>query len=245
MSFERLKASVGAFYNKAANSESLNSLQKFAADAGDAIVDKTASVSRYVSDLSANRKLPPDNEAAHATEKVADTENYESVSALKPIQKLVAEAGAALNDKARILLNSEIPELLGAAGGIGVGIAAGAGILSTGAASGTAGAAALTSGLAFAGSFVGLGMLAGIGVVATPAVVLGTAGVWAVGRHNKNKLFETKASLMQEALQKRDALLSELHSTNSANRERVAYLTSLIAQLQAAVANLHSDLSSK
>jgi hypothetical protein len=86
-------------------------------------------------------------------------------------------------------------------------------------------------------------MLVGVGVVAAPAVVLGAAGVWAVGRRNRNKLFEAKEALLQEVLRKRDALLSELHGTNSANHERIAYLTSLVAQLQAAVANLQADVS--
>lgn len=87
-------------------------------------------------------------------------------------------------------------------------------------------------------------MLAGIGVVAAPAVVLGAAGVWAVGRRNRNKLFETKEALLQEALLKRDALLTELQAINSENQERIAYLMRLITQLEAAVANLQSDLSS-
>jgi hypothetical protein len=52
---------------------------------------------------------------------------YESLSALKPIQKLVSEAGAANDDKARTLFKSDAPEVLGAAGGIGAGAAAGAG----------------------------------------------------------------------------------------------------------------------
>jgi hypothetical protein len=85
-------------------------------------------------------------------------------------------------------------------------------------------------------------MLVGIGVVAAPAVVLGAAGVWAVGRHNRNKLVEAKETLLQEALRKRDALVSELHATNSSNHERVSYLSSLVAQLQAAVENLQTDL---
>jgi hypothetical protein len=144
---------------------------------------------------------------------------YESLSALKPIQKLVSEAGAAIDDKARTLFKSDVPEVLGAAGGIGAGAAAGAGILTASAASGTAGAAALTSGLATAGAVFGGGMVAGIWVIAAPAVILGVAGIWAVARRNKRKLLQAKERLLQEALRKRDALLRELHSTNSSNRE--------------------------
>jgi hypothetical protein len=169
---------------------------------------------------------------------------YESLSALKPIQKLVSEAGAAIDDKARTLFKSEIPEVLGAASGVGAGAAAGAGILTASAASGTAGAAALTSGLATAGALVGGGMVAGIGVIAAPAVVLGVAGVWAVGRRNKRKLLQVKEMLLQEALRKRDALLRELHSTNSSNYERTDYLSRLVTQLHATVENLQADLKS-
>jgi hypothetical protein len=169
---------------------------------------------------------------------------YESLSALKPIQKLVSEAGAAIDDKARTLFKSDIPEVLGAAGGIGAGAAAGAGILTASAASGTAGAAALTSGLATAGALVGGGMVAGIGVIAAPAIVLGVAGVWAVARRNKRKLLQVKEMLLQEALRKRDALLRELHSTNSSNRERIDYLARLVTQLQATAENLQADLQS-
>jgi hypothetical protein len=125
---------------------------------------------------------------------------YESLSALKPIQKLVSEAGAANDDKARTLFKSDVPEVLGAAGGIGAGAAAGAGILTASAASGAADAAALTSGLATAGAVFGGGMVAGIWVIATPAVILGVAGVWAVARRNKRKLLQAKERLLQEAL---------------------------------------------
>jgi len=225
---KRLKSSVENLYSTATNSEAFGMAQKPASDAGAAIGEKATAISQAVSEHIKNGKVASE---APATTTEDPSENYETMAALKPIQKLVSEAGTALNDKARTLLDSDIPELLGAAGGIGVGAAAGAGILTIGSASGAAGAAALTSGLATAGSLIGGGMLAGIGVVAAPAVVLGAAGVWAVGRHNRNKLFEVKESLLQEALRKRDALLTELQSTNSANHERVAYLSSLVAQL--------------
>jgi hypothetical protein len=167
---------------------------------------------------------------------------YESLSALKPIQKLISEASAAIGDRARTLASSDIPEIVGATVGVGAGGAAGAGILTATAASGTAGAAWLTSALAGAGHLVGGTMIAGIGVAAAPAVILGAAGVWAVGRHNKKRLIEAKEAFLQEALRKRDVLLRELHETNASNHERVDYLSRLVAQLQAAVENLQADL---
>jgi hypothetical protein len=167
---------------------------------------------------------------------------YESLSALKPIQKLISEAGAAIGDRARTLASSDIPEIVGATVGVGAGGAAGAGILTATAASGTAGAAWLTSALAGAGHLVGGTMIAGIWVTAAPAVILAAAGVWAVGRHNKKRLIEAKEAFLQEALRKRDVLLRELHATNASNHERVDCLSRLVAQLQAAVENLQADL---
>ncbi len=241
MPFEQFRSSVGKYYKIATSSESFGSVQKLASEAGAAIDDKVASVSQSFAALTATQKHVSDGEAVGEDNTAT---NYETLAALKPLQKLVSEAGVAINDKTRTLLDSDISELLGAASGVGAGIAAGAGILSVSAGSGLAGGAALVSGLATAGSIVGGGMVAGIGVVAAPAVVLGAAGVWAVGRYNRNKLSEAKEALLQEALRKRDALLSELHATNSSNHERVSYLSSLLAQLQAAVENLQTDMKS-
>lgn len=238
MTFDQFKTSAGRFWAKTANSETLGSALRIASETGSAIGNRAATTLQSLTAPTTSQK--PSDSAAVVNDPTE--ENYESLAALKPLRKLIVEAGVAINDKKRTLLQRDIPEVLGAVGGAGAGVAAGAGILSAGAASGAVGAAALTSGLSTAGAIVGGGMLAGIGVVATPAVVLGAAGVWAVSRRNKNKLSEAKEVLLQEALRKRDALLSELHATNSANTERVAYLTGLVAQLSAAVANLQADM---
>lgn len=238
MPFDQFKSSAGKLLAKAANSDAVAAAQRLASDTGATIGEKAAALSQSLNALAMPQK-DPDVDAAGVDSVEA---NYESLAALKPLRKLIVEAGVAIDDKKRTLLERDIPEVLGAVGGIGAGVAAGAGILSTGAASGTVGAAALTSGLSTAGAIIGGGMLAGIGVVAAPAVVLGAAGVWAVGRRNKNKLFEAKEALLQEAMRKRDALMGELHATNSSNTERVAYLTGLVAQLSAAVENLQADM---
>jgi hypothetical protein len=167
---------------------------------------------------------------------------YDSLSALKPIEALIVEAGAAINDKARTAANSGISELAGGVAGAAVGGAAGAAALSAGAASGTAGAAALTSGLSTLGGVVGGGMLSGIAVAALPAVALAAGGVYAVGRYNRQKLVEAKELLLQEALRKRDALMRELQTHTETNRERTEYLSRLVAQLQGHVEKLQADL---
>lgn len=167
---------------------------------------------------------------------------YRNLSSLVPAQKLLAEAGKALQDPARTIRTSDIPEILGAAGGIGAGAALGAGVLSASAAAGTSGAAALTSGLAGAGALIGGGMLLGIAVVAAPAVILAVVGFWLISRRNRRRLLQRKEGILQEALRKRDALLRQLHDVNVRNDERVRYLDALVIQLGAVIANLEEDL---
>jgi hypothetical protein len=167
---------------------------------------------------------------------------YPSLSALVSVERLLAEAGKAIDDQTRTLLHTEVPEILGAVGGAGAGMATGATILSAGAASGTAGAAALTSGLATAGSFLGGGMMAGIVVVAAPAVIFSVSGYWLLSKRNRRKLGLAKEAKLQEAIRKRDAMLRELQAKNRTNKERVDYLARLVTQLESVIENLEADL---
>lgn len=167
---------------------------------------------------------------------------YRSLEALAPVNKLLEEAGKAINDRARTLESNGIPEILGAIGGVGAGAVAGAGIMAAGAAGGTVGAAAITSGLATAGSIIGGGMLAGIGVVAAPAVLLGVGGYWLLSERNKKRLAEAKEAALQDAMCKRDAILRELKAKNSDNKGRIEYLNRLVSQLLATIDYLEADL---
>ena len=167
---------------------------------------------------------------------------YQSLGALVPVRKVLDEAGAALADRGRILLTSGVPEVLGAVAGVGAGTAAGALIISTGAASGVTGAASLTSGLAAAGSIIGGGMLAGVSVVAAPAVVLGVCGYAAVTYLNKTRLDRERRALLQEAVKKHEAVLREQKAENASNRERVDYLRALLIKLEEIIGNLRGDL---
>jgi hypothetical protein len=173
---------------------------------------------------------------------MADDTIYPTLSALVPVEKLLAEAGKAIQQPARTMRDVEVPEVLGAIGGIGAGAAAGWGILAAGAAPGAAGAAALSSGLATAGAVVGGGMAIGVAVVAAPAVVLGVAGFGLLARRNKKRLTERKQLLLQEAIRKNNQLLEALRSNAASNAERFDYLTRLVAQLRAVVDNLRGDL---
>jgi hypothetical protein len=165
---------------------------------------------------------------------------YKNVAALKPVEKVLDEATIAVNDLDRTINSSDIPEVLGAAAGIGVGGAIGFAGLYFG---GTVGLSAvgITSGLATAG--LGAGMVAGIGVLAAPAAILGIGGYALFAHRNKKKLIEKKEMLLQHSMQKQNAIIRSLKEETNANGERVEYLTSLNTLLQAIINDLNADLS--
>jgi len=167
---------------------------------------------------------------------------YKSEAALVPVRRLLSEADMALEQPQRSLKDTDVPEILGAVGGVGAGVAAGWGILAGGAAAGTSGAAAMTSGLAAAGSIVGGGMLAGVAVVAAPAVVLSVAGYGVLAYRNKMRLRAAKEALLQEALRKNDAIVRNLNARVNSNEQRAEYLKRLVVQLGAVIENLRADL---
>lgn len=168
--------------------------------------------------------------------------NYDSSRALVPVRKVLDEAAAAIADSQRTIIQSAIPDILGAAAGAGAGALAGAGIVAAGAATGTAGAAALTSGLASAGAWVGGGMAAGIGVAAAPAVILAVGGYALVSWWNASELDKQRRALLQEALRKQAAIVDRLQKESRANRARADYLAALNAKLQEVIRNLREDL---
>ncbi|MCR2807714.1 hypothetical protein [Paenibacillus soyae] len=167
---------------------------------------------------------------------------YKNAEALIPVQKIVLEAGAAVNDKARTIRTSDIPDVLGAVAGIGVGGAAGLGLLSILGVSGLS-AAGITSGLAAAGAIVGGGMVAGIGVLAAPAVILGVGGYALLASGKKKKLAQAKEALLQEAIRKHDAIIRQLKNELNASEERITYLNTLNLLLQGAIKDLKADLA--
>lgn len=168
---------------------------------------------------------------------------YKNIDALKPIEKLLTEAHAAVADPFRTFSeDSEINAVLAAAGGIigggGIGFAA---LFYGGSVVGLS-AAGITSGLAAAGALIGGGMAAGIAVLAAPAVVLGIGGYALTAKINQKKLVEKKEMLLQEVLRKHNAVIVEMQRTSQYNHERIDYLTRLNTLLQAAIHDLQSDL---
>lgn len=168
---------------------------------------------------------------------------YQSIDALKPLEKVVSEADAALSDSDRKKSDdSQLNETLVAAGAIGTGgVASFAGLYFGGTVTGLS-AAGITSGLAAAGGIIGGGMAAGIAVLAAPAVVLGIGGYAFASRRNKKKLLEKKEMLLQEAQRKHHAIIQELSKKSQQTDERVEYLTQLNVLLQSAIRDLQSDL---
>lgn len=174
---------------------------------------------------------------------MAEKNIYQSMKSLKPVILVVEEAGKAVKEKSRTIKTSDIPEIFGAVAGVGLGGAAGFGLLNI---LGMAGLSApgITSALATAGGLVSGGMVAGIGVLAAPAVVLGVAGYATLSHQKKKKLDQTKEALLQEAVKKHDAILSELRTELNISNDRLEYLNSLNIILQAAIKDLKSDLTS-
>jgi hypothetical protein len=167
---------------------------------------------------------------------------YKNMYELKPIETVINEASKAVEESDRIISSSDIPEILGAATGLGSGGFIGFAALYYAGVPGPS-AVGITSGLATAGSIVGGGMTAGIGVLAAPAVVLGIGGYALLSRRKKKKLMEKKEILLHQAMQKHNAIIRLLRVEVNVNKERLEYLTSLNKVLQGIIADLKADLA--
>jgi hypothetical protein len=167
--------------------------------------------------------------------------NFKSLDSLKSVANVINEAAAALNDKARTIEKSSIPEVLSGALGAGIGGAASFAALYGLGVAGLS-AAGITSGLAAAGAIVGGGMAAGVLVLAAPAAILAGAGVLAASRIKDNQLRKEKERLYQEALAKHEALIKAMKEEAEADKERIDYLQSLNILLQQAIKELQKDL---
>ena len=168
--------------------------------------------------------------------------NFKSLEALSPLEKVINEAGAALQDPERTISTSAIPEVLGSVVGAGIGAAGSFYALVT---LGTAGlsAAGITSGLAGAGAVIGGGMVAGIGVLAAPIAGLAVLGYGILASRKKKQLIQTKELLLKKAIQMRDGIINQLKIETDANKDRLEYLNAINIMLQAAVHDLQADLA--
>ena len=166
---------------------------------------------------------------------------FQNVESLQQVVNVINEASAALNDKARTMRESAIPEVLAGALGAGVG---GIGSFAALYGLGTVGlsAAGITSGLAAAGSIGGGGMVAGVFVLAAPAVVLAGGAILLASNLKNNQLKQEKERLYKEALQKHEAIIQALKAETDADKDRLDYLQSLNILLTQAIKDLKNDL---
>lgn len=167
--------------------------------------------------------------------------NYKSMESLQPLINVVNEAGAAVQDKSRTIINSPLGDIVSGALGAGIGGAASFAALYG---LGTVGlsAAGITSGLAAAGGIVGGGMAAGIFVLAAPVALLAGGGVALNVHRKKKKLKQEKERLYHEALRKHNAIIKALKEEVNATKERSDYLNGLNMLLQQAIKELKADL---
>jgi hypothetical protein len=168
--------------------------------------------------------------------------NFRSLDSLDAIIRVVNEADEALQNKARVIADSAIPEVLaGAAGAVAGGALSFVALINLGSVVGLS-AAGITSGLAAAGAIVGGGMVAGIAVLAAPAVILGAGAVGITAAVKRRKLTEKKEELLKAAVAKYDAIVRALKDEADMTKERAEYLNALNVLLQAAIRDLKADL---
>ena len=128
--------------------------------------------------------------------------NFQNADALKTVQRVIEEAGQALNDPTRTIVRSAMPEVLAGALGAGAGGAASFAALYLGGSVVGLSAAGITSGLAAAGALIGGGMAAGVAVLAAPVAVLGAAGVGITAHVKNKKLKDAKMLCLTQAIAK-------------------------------------------
>jgi len=85
-------------------------------------------------------------------------------------------------------------------------------------------------------------MLLGVAVVAAPAVLLGIGGFAAATYWHNARLDRERRALLQEAIRKHEAVLRQEKAENSRNRERAAYLHTLVIKLEDVIRNLQGDV---
>ena len=168
--------------------------------------------------------------------------NFKDLNSLESVRKVINEANEALNSNSRTIANSAIPEALAGALGAGAGGVASFAALYFGGSVVGLSAAGITSGLAAAGALVGGGMAAGVAVLAAPVAIVGGAAVGITAHVKNKKLAEEKYSLYTKAIEKQNAILELLKNKVHQSAERIEYLTSLNALLQAAIRDLKHDL---
>lgn len=174
-----------------------------------------------------------------------DSMRFPSQDSLVPVQNVLNEAAAAVNDKTRTIDDSPISDVLSGALGAGIGGATSFAALYFGGSVVGLSAAGITSGLAAAGSIVGGGMAAGVGVLAAPVAILAAAGVHFASQKKAQQLKEAKELCYTEALRMQNAIINTLREDSYADKKRIDYLNSVNTLLEKAIYDLRHDLGEK
>lgn len=144
--------------------------------------------------------------------------NFKNMESLKPVENVINEARKGIKDKTHVIVNSSIPEALGAADRI-------------------------TFGLAAAYAFVIGGMAAGVFFVFPPVAVLSVAGYATVSGIKRKNLIKKKNALFNELKDTlHDVQIALEREKADATEERREYLNSLIVLLESAMKSLRHDL---
>ena len=170
--------------------------------------------------------------------------NFKTLESLDSIKGVLKEASEGLKIKTRNIDNSSIPDVLGAALGVGAGGVASFAALYLGGSVVGLSAAGITSGLAAAGAVVGGGMAAGVAVLAAPVAILGIAGYGVVSSYRYKKLQDAKEELLREVIKKHDAITRALREEVDSSKKRIEYLKSMQILLSKALQDLKSDMES-
>ena len=173
---------------------------------------------------------------------------YQTFEALKPLEKLMAEAHKAVTGKDRVTTDDQellkvlnaldvdaFKKVAGGAAGAVVGGGLGYAALFFAGIKGFA-APGIAAGLAA----IGGGMLAGMAVLAVPVVILGIGGFALMGRTDKKKLQAEKDMIRREAFILKDQLQKLVDETPTG--ERHSYLTKMLILIESAIADLDHDL---
>lgn len=172
---------------------------------------------------------------------MANRSNFESMDSLGIVSLIVEEAGEAVNDKTRTILNSPISDVLIAAvaagGGVGIDLAV-IGLIA-GKSFGKLGMPAILHVLKIIGQgSAKRGML----FLAIPVALLGLGGNILAKFINKNQLKEVKERLLQEAVEKLHAIIQAQKEETEAVKARADELGRLNFMLTDFINKLREDL---
>jgi hypothetical protein len=167
--------------------------------------------------------------------------NFESIESLNPVAVIIEEAGEAIEDKTRNILNSPISDVLLAAGGVTGGVVVDIAVISfiAGKYAGKLSMPALLHIL----KVIGQGSAKrGLLFLAIPAVVFAAGGAILARYINNNRLVMAKKRLLQEAVAKLHGILKAQKEEIEADRLRADELQKLNIILTVYIAKLEEDL---